>query len=59
MSIAEDMKYRKRYWKCPMCRMTERKEPHWSLGEHMEVRHNKVWNPATGTWVEKQKEPTP
>lgn len=30
-------------WKCGDCGATSKKEPHWSLTEHMAARHGKRW----------------
>lgn len=31
-------------WKCPDCGMTQRKEPHRKLADHMEAAHGKRWS---------------
>ena len=35
-------------WKCPDCGETSRREPHWSLAEHMKTRHEKEWDEQLG-----------
>lgn len=40
----------KRYWKCRDCGMTERKEPHLQLSDHMQRYHGKTWSEARGMY---------
>jgi len=35
-------------WKCAECGETSRREPHWSLVEHMKTRHQKEWDKELG-----------
>jgi hypothetical protein len=37
------MRFRKLTWKCAICGMTDRREPHRRLSDHMEVIHGQVW----------------
>lgn len=41
-------------WKCAVCGMHQRKEPHRSLGEHMESEHAMVWSDVQNKYVAKQ-----
>ncbi len=38
-------------WKCQDCGMTERKEPHLRLSDHMVRTHDKKWNAVEQRYV--------
>ena len=42
----------KRPWKCKGCEVSEIKEPHHSLVQHMEVAHWKFWDATAGAFAD-------
>lgn len=41
---------KKRLWKCSVCGISERKEPHRSLDAHMVYSHGMSWNGSHGRY---------
>lgn len=50
------MRFRKLTWKCAICGMTDRREPHRRLSDHMEVIHGQVWCEKLQKYVAKKVE---
>lgn len=46
---------RKRYWRCPFCGMTERKEPHRTLVDHTYAVHRLEWSERDQCWYPEKK----
>lgn len=42
---------RKLTWKCGVCGMVQRKEPHRSLSEHMSTAHNMAWSESSNAYA--------
>ena len=42
-----------------MCKMHQRKEPHRSLSEHMDARHDMRWSDEQNKYVKKQSDEKP
>lgn len=46
-------------WKCPVCGMHQRKEPHRRLADHMAAAHNlEPCEDQPGRWVTRQQKPS-
>ena len=46
-------------WKCPVCKMHQRKEPRRSLSEHMAAAHDMVWSDEQNEYIRKQADQKP
>jgi hypothetical protein len=44
-------------WRCPVCKMHQRKEPHRSLREHMEASHGMVWSDEQNKYIKAEQKP--
>jgi cation transport regulator ChaB len=40
-------------WKCPICKMHQRKEPHRRLNHHMMAAHDMVWSEVRNEYVQR------
>ena len=41
-------------WKCADCGITQRKEPHRKLADHMLEAHEKTWDELSNTYIKKK-----